>query len=520
MDVAMPSAPAGQVTGQQAVPWTIGRWPLLFSLFLVSTALSGVSWLAGGMPGLTDLAFVIVTFVALGLMVRELMVFPRRFGLGGLLLFGGILGWFCYDYLITWFGVSFAEVPPPITRATVAKAGFYHCLFFLCAAIGLCWRTPRRLPALIARLPEPRNHGLYLAVIVAAFLFGIAPYFLFAQEGGFAAIYKSIIAGRSGERPHFTIGRTGNINYAWGGYVTHVVETGLVASQLAAFGALLVFRNIVPRLICASIWLLHAAMAFGSGARGNVFAVVFPVCLLLYLRYQWVAAAMLRRFSLRAYLLAGAVLLVMLVVFQIQAHYRPRGFANINVEEVSLTTLHGNRMFTEGMQGWARIPDEVPFFSNDFPGHGLLWALPDTILHLVLHPIPRALWPNKPIDPMWSWYNSVITGRDVSQNEGTTISTGLVAEWYFRYGTFGVIQGGLLFGWLCLVIERSLLATLGRPFGMMVTMGLAVWLLRSFRNVAYGPLYAFILPAMVLLLLIVLFNLLVKPAPSAAADSA
>ena len=54
-----------------------------------------------------------------------------------------------------------------------------------------------------------------------------------------------------------------------------------------------------------------------------------------------------------------------------------------------------------------------------------------------------------------------MTGSDNIQ--GTTISHGLVGHWYFPYGWAGVIEGGLLFGWLLVVGERALVKNLNRP---------------------------------------------------------
>jgi hypothetical protein len=168
-------------------------------------------------------------------------------------------------------------------------------------------------------------------------------------------------------------------------------------------------------------------------------------------------------------------------MLQVQITYRNVGFGQIKMEEVK-TGIEGNSMFSEGLLGMAIVPEQRGFFQNSFPGHGMLLAMPDLAWRFLYGPIPRALWPDKPIDPLWRWYNSVVTGRPEEMTEGTTVATGLVGDFYFRHGMAGLIQGGLLFGYLCLVAERMLQNSQGRLIQLVTSVGLLVFLFRSFRG--------------------------------------
>src|SRR5689334_188574 len=70
--------------------------------FVAPLVLTGASWAAGGSPLLTDAAWVIIAFICLCYVIREMALFPQRFGIGGLILYGGTLMWFCYDYFSHW----------------------------------------------------------------------------------------------------------------------------------------------------------------------------------------------------------------------------------------------------------------------------------------------------------------------------------------------------------------------------------------------------------------------------------
>ena len=64
--------------------------------FLLPLLLTGMSWMVGGMPIATDAGFLALTAICAIYVIREMLIFPRRFGIGGLILFGGTLIWFCY----------------------------------------------------------------------------------------------------------------------------------------------------------------------------------------------------------------------------------------------------------------------------------------------------------------------------------------------------------------------------------------------------------------------------------------
>src|SRR4051812_41271037 len=108
----------------------LARWRYLAAPFLAPTVLAGLSWLMDGVPFITDLAFVILTVLSLIFLIREFVTFPKRFGIGGMLLFGGVLVWFCHDYLWYWMGSSSRDfVDKGIPEWVVAKSAFYHCVF-------------------------------------------------------------------------------------------------------------------------------------------------------------------------------------------------------------------------------------------------------------------------------------------------------------------------------------------------------------------------------------------------------
>jgi len=157
--------------------------------------------------------------------------------------------------------------------------------------------------------------------------------------------------------------------------------------------------------------------------------------------------------------------------------------------------------FSEGLLAYYLIPETRPFFFDRFPGEAIIRPIPEFVFLLVSHPIPRALWTSKPVDPLFQWYNAAVTGRG-SGLEGTTISHGLVGSWYFKYGMAGIIEGGLLMGLLYGIAERTLNKGTGRPMVIMISLGLLTWLFRCFRDVTFPELWALLLGFLALTALI------------------
>jgi hypothetical protein len=453
--------------------------------FMVPVLLCGISWASGGVPAFTDAGFVILTALCIGFLLVEMVRFPRRFGTGGILLFGGVLIWFCDDYLKHWFHHDFrAEswMPPDV----VAKSAFYHCLLVISMSVGLLIQRGKWFErGFFFSITEPRSPQIYFALVVAVSMLGILPYFAFSRESVLSVATKLLKLQASSI--DWAYGRSGNLNYNWGGYIAELLNVGAVGGILGVFYALLISKSLLEKIVCWILWLHFFMYGYYSGRRGVIVYFVLPPLILLFMKYQDAAVQRFQKFSIRAYLICGLILVAMLFVVQIQTKFRGSGMSDVKFEEVNFNDIEGNNMFSEGLSGYQLIPDQQPFFSNRWPGEGLIRPIPEFVFWILVHPIPRALWHDKPVDPVWAWYNQVVTGSDNMQ--GTTISKGLVGWWYFRFGIFGVIEGGIVMGWLMVVSERALQNAQGRPIVIMLSLAFSTWLFRCYRDVGMLELY-------------------------------
>jgi hypothetical protein len=473
-----------------APPAAAPRSKRLWIPFLLPLGMCGISYLCGGVQLLSDMGFLSLSIICAVLLVLELLAFPQRMGIGGILLFGGVLIWFCYDYLITWFGVDPNSLPMGDVTDVLGKQTFMYCVFVMFMAIGLGVPPWRGFERRLASIPEPPSTGMYFIVFLIMASIGISS-FLFSEDSLPSTLMKVAFSPWLHETARMTVSRTGNYNTNWGGYVAQLMDIGVMSAIVGAMYAVFVARDWFTRIIAWTVWLFWVLQAYGGGRRGQVAFVVMPALAFLYLRFQMRVLAFGRKHSIVGYLVVGALGLLLLFVIQIQGKFRDIGLGDeVNISKVDMTVLEGNRMFSEALPGFRVVPEQVQFFGNRIPGEGAIRALPETLFWFVMGPIPRALWNGKPDDPALIWYNRLVAGTN--GKDGTTISQGLVGHWYFRYGLAGVIEGGMLVGWLMGVSERLLQAADGRPMTILAALAFASWLFRIYRNFyfieLYGPL--------------------------------
>jgi hypothetical protein len=249
-------------------------------------------------------------------------------------------------------------------------------------------------------------------------------------------------------------------------------------------------------------------IAFETGLRGQICFALLPPIALLFIKFQVKTAAMFKKFSLRSYVVCGLLTVLMLCIVQFQGTFRGEegGFATADLSKLDITKNQGNTMFSEGLLAYAQVGETMPFFyASDFPGEGAIVAIPHTFYDLVIGVIPRALWHDKPVDALWAWYNREYTGTG-NGLEGTTISHGLIGSWYFKYGIGGMIEGAVFVGFLMGVSERALQQSNGSPIGILMSLGFATWIFRTYRDFIFIDLYGLVLGGVALFFIVPLLR--------------
>jgi hypothetical protein len=495
-------ASAAPVYGPWAQPRKRAKW--LPAMFVLPMIFTGISWLSNGVPLLTDFGMVCLLAACIAGLFFEVGAFARRFGIGGMVLFGGIIIWYLHDYMTNWFNLNYAGAIVPYDRMVVAKAAYFTSMFAWAASIGLLLNPPRWLLRLSYFIPEPPSARTYFLAVLFMTAIGMIPYVFFTEGGILQNLYNGLTGMRSGVGVQFTVGRTGNLNYSWGGYMAQVLQVGQTGGLLGIYYVFMIPGSRISKVICVIIWLFWTGMSFGTGSRGEFLFNILPVAGLVYIRYNALAAAYLKRFSTRSVVYTSIFMMVALFLVQVQGTYRAIGFRSQELTNVQVFQNSGNDMFTEGLLGYEYFPTHFGFVSDTFPGSTFVMPVPDIAVRYAISWIPRVLWHGKPgISSVGQWYNQQVSGGTATNDEsggattGGTVCPSVAALAYMGYGWPGVIEVGMLFGWLCKLSERCLYANLNKPFAMMFSMGMATWLMRDFRDLTPHDLYPILIGTIV-----------------------
>lgn len=489
------------VAGPRSAPKTRARTRRLrwirsrseFAVFVIPVVLSALSWAGGGIPWLTDASFVALTLLCGLALLREVADFSTRKSAARIVLHCGVLIWFSHDYFVNWFNLDFSA-STAYSAHLIARVATMHALFVTVMIAGAGSRYGKSLGERVRQLPEPRDRSMYAGLVLALFLVGLVPYVFFVRDPFVDTIYDSM-TGFYARGARFTVGRTGNLNYEWSAYVFELIKVGHFGGMFGAFYAIVLARSTGHRLLGWGVWAFWALMSFGSGTRGQLVAMTMPVIVLLFLRHHTVAARYAGEMRRRIPLTVGVMACLVFASVQIQGQLRATGLTAESFESVEIERLRGNHMLSEGLAGWSEVPDRRPPFFDQVPGQGAVMAVPYLVFRFVIHPIPRALWRDKPVDEVWAWHNQITVGTvGVS---GTTVSTGLVGWWFFRFGLFGMLEGAFVMGLLFAITDSALQTALHakHPFALVISLGVLAWLFRCFRDIAIAELWGVLVAA-------------------------
>jgi len=185
-----------------------------------------------------------------------------------------------------------------------------------------------------------------------------------------------------------------------------------------------------------------------------------------------------------------AALLFVYTAFQVQNFARGQGFDKVGSKGLvnAVQTPTGHQMFVEVLHIVSLIPNQIPYST---PGTGIFFVL--------INPIPRHYWPQKPLDQLWIDYAFIRAGSDVTTaGGGATIAISVIGQFYAEGGMIMVMVAGLLWGaWAWL--NDDLLRRHGRRPEIVAFCGISITLLLlNYRGLSPGLLY--VAPALLILL--------------------
>jgi hypothetical protein len=326
--------------------------------------------------------------------------------------------------LIYWIVLDLLQVSYPLDLVDVADVELAFTSIAV-MAIGLWfglaiprWRLPK--PFMDAVTVELRSQQIFAAILIC---FGLS-IFYYVYKSGFSL--DVLLEGLRSARweTAWSRGQLGDSD----AFIEHLTYFGFVLPSLTV----LLARTSPPPgwvnwRVILSIFLSAIFVAFiaQSGARRTV-GVIIGAALLTWLGLQ-------PRVRLRNVIIIISMIACTLLALQSILYMRQFGLEAMLEGRIAAserrTYIHVDDNFLRLSQIIHLMPDQV-----DYVGYR-------QILFVLIRPVPRALWPDKPIDPGFS-LPSMIGWR----SKDTSLSSSIVGEFYATWGLIAVFLGGIFYG--------------------------------------------------------------------------
>lgn len=304
--------------------------------------------------------------------------------------------------------------PVYLSEDTVA-ACFGITALFAAGCVAGAAAGPARLPAFLVDSATQRfsPNRLFLGLLLC-FAVGM---FNFAYRSDFSI--EEMLAGLQARRGWALWNR--EALGSWNAFGDFLVYFGYVVPTLTIMIALEKRRftswMVGAGLACSVIFLAFVAQEGGRRIMGAIIASALMT---------WICAERARlrmRHILTLLVAVGATLLLL----DMQLENRNRGMGNFSYD---FDNSRGVRV-DDNFLRMGQIIDAIP---GTYQYSGFNW-----LLYVVVRPVPRAIWPEKPVDPGFSL-------ADHLRQKGVTYSSSVVGEWYMGFGWAGVAVGGLCLG--------------------------------------------------------------------------
>lgn len=325
----------------------------------------------------------------------------------------GLLMWLLLDLVQGAYDLSGAS-DDAIRMALVAIGTFAACMWL--GTAGRAWRLPQSLvdvarrpldPAVVARL-IPACFFLGMFNFIYSVNFNIPEMFSYLGVQRWAAPWsRGALGGWEAFRdqlPYF-------------GYVLPSLTALLIARRgLFRFQTLLAIAMSVVMLLFLS-----------QGGGRRIIGVTVGAALL-----AWVQANPGARVKNLAVVAIGGVALAFTA--QLMLNIRTTGYQDFLMRGSDYDYLHIDDNFLRLAQIIDLVPSQRPYVYEQ------------QVLFTMVRPVPRVLWPNKPVNP----------GFDLAAEvglKGVSLSSSILGEWFISLGWLAVMFGGYLHGALAKTVN-------------------------------------------------------------------
>jgi oligosaccharide repeat unit polymerase len=370
--------------------------------------------------------------MSLGLLVAPIAAVlhqPRALLRGEYLLTIAPIYWLLLDLLQNVYSMGMID-NEQITTAFAAIG-----LFVVMVWIGAV-RHPWRLPRIVINAAQQEfSLNAYFGLTITCFAIAMLT---FAIPCNFNIAQMIYYVGQERWAAPWGRGQLGG----WDAFLDHLQYFGYLLPMLTVVVSRYVGWRNIRTLACCAMSLAMTLFLAQSGSR-RVIGVVIGMALVL-----WVLGH--ERLRLKHAIQTGVAIIGLLVALQVMLEYRNIGLASLVGVRTDAADSRAEKIrFLE--QEHLRVDDNfyrlcqvIQFIPKSYP-----FVYHQYFLYVIVRPIPRVFWPDKPVDPGFDLPTAVGV-------EGVSYSYSVIGELYMSLGLIGVAIGGWFYGRLS-AMARGLL---------------------------------------------------------------
>jgi hypothetical protein len=317
----------------------------------------------------------------------------------------------------------------------IRQAFFAIGLFVVMVWIGAARRSWRIPNVLIRSVSQEFSVAMYFALALACFFLGMLNFAIPCNFNVFEMVHY---LGQERWSAPWGRGQLGG----WDAFLDHLQYFGYLLPILSVvIGRRVGLRN-QRTLICIAMSIVMTLFLAQSGSR-RVIGVVAGMALVLWLLDQG-------RLQMKHLLFTVVAVGALLLALQIMLEYRNVGLSVlVGTGEQTVNGLEKRQVLEEQHlrvdDNFYRLCQIIQLIPKTHP-----YVYHDYLFYVLVRPVPRVFWPDKPIDPGFDLPSALGV-------EGVSYSYSVIGELYMSLGFIGIALGGWFYGRIA-AFARALLS--------------------------------------------------------------
>lgn len=287
-------------------------------------------------------------------------------------------------------------------------------------------RRPWRIPQIVVNTAQQEfSLNAYFGIAVLCFLLAMLTY---AIPCNFNVVDMIYYVGQERWSAPWGRGQLGG----WDAFLDHLQYFGYLLPVLTVVVSRCAGWRNIRTILCVMMSLIITVFLAQSGSRRIVGVVIGMALIFWVLGHQ--------RLRIKHVVQTCVALVALLVALQVMLEYRNIGLGTLfGVRTEAEESREEKRRFLENEylrvdDNFFRLCQVIQFIPHSYP-----FVYHKYLFYIIVRPIPRVFWPEKPVDPGFDLPTAVGV-------EGVSYSYSVIGELYMSFGFIGIAIGGWFYG--------------------------------------------------------------------------